>query len=269
MLRTGIGAAPTIAAVLLLCPAAWAEGGNFSHHTSCSASGCDVVAQAPGEPPGIISGETPQGGNTTSTPPPCVMPDVEFSGPDGDVLAPAGGAAECERSASTHAQPAFDPRALAEQARARLTLPVPDIGTAPAPGKPRFVNLPSWLWIDAADWEPVSVSAAVSTGAVTVVASPHRVVWATGDGGEVVCPGPGTPFSVAAHRRNGPSECSYTYTSVPPTGPGSPVDLVASWEWTVSWSASDGQSGELADLVTVSSVAVSVAELHSVVTDSR
>lgn len=267
MLRKSIGAVPTVAAVLLLCPPAWAEGGNFSHHTSCSSTGCGATARAAEAPPSGSGGSTgARGADTATAAPPCVMPDVEFSG-TGVRTPPA--AAECERSASTHAAPVFKPRVLAEQARAVLTPPVPDIGTAPAPGKPRFVNLPSWLWIDASDWKPVSVSASVSTGSVTVVASPHRVVWETGDGGEVVCPGPGTPFSVAAHRRSRVSDCSYTYTAVPPTGPGTPVDLVASWEWSVSWSASDGQSGELADLVTVSSVPVTVAELHALVTDNR
>ncbi|OLT26905.1 hypothetical protein BJF83_20050 [Nocardiopsis sp. CNR-923] len=158
---------------------------------------------------------------------------------------------------------------MAEQARAMMRLPEPDIGTAPPLGKPRFVNLPSWMWVDAADWEPVSATASVSAGSVTVVASPRRVVWDTGDGHEVVCEVSGTVFSPRVYREEGSPDCGHTYTALPPGGAGATVDLVAVWEWAVSWSATDGRGGELADLTTVSTVAVPVSEIHAVVTDIR
>ncbi|MEV2279417.1 hypothetical protein AB0I72_27955 [Nocardiopsis sp. NPDC049922] len=165
--------------------------------------------------------------------------------------------------------PEFDPAALAEQARSRMRLPEPAIGTAPPLGRPRFVNLPSWMWVDEQDWEPVSATASVSAGSVTVVASPRRVVWDTGDGHEVVCEAPGTVFSPDVYREEGSPDCGHTYTTLPPGGAGATVDLVAVWEWAVSWSASDGRGGELADLTTASTVAVPVSEIHAVVTDIR
>ncbi|WP_160050072.1 hypothetical protein [Nocardiopsis sp. FR4] len=177
--------------------------------------------------------------------------------------------ARCEGAGSTGGEPVFDPVALAEQARAMMRLPEPDIGTAPTPDKPRFVNIPAWMWVAEADWGPVSATASVSAGSVTVVASPERVVWDTGDGHEVVCTGPGTVFSRAVFREEGSPDCGHTYTVLPPGGAGAAVDLTAVWEWGVSWSASDGQGGDLEQLTTASTVAVPVSEIHSVVTQVR
>ncbi|WP_237683324.1 hypothetical protein [Nocardiopsis sinuspersici] len=179
--------------------------------------------------------------------------------------------ARCEEAAAGESAPGsrFDPAVLAEQARAVMRLPEPVIGTAPPLGKPRFVNLPSWMWIAKEDWGPVAVTASVSAGSVTVVAAPQRVVWNTGDGHEVVCTGPGTVFSRAAYREEGSPDCGHTYTALPPGGAGATVDVTAVWEWEVSWSATDGQGGDLEDLATSSSVAVPVNEIHSVVTHIR
>jgi len=174
--------------------------------------------------------------------------------------------ATCSGVGSTGSEPELDPVALAEQARAVMRLPDPDIGTAPAVGKPRFVNMPSWMWVDAAHWEAVSTTASVSAGSVTVVATPERVVWDTGDGHEVVCSGPGTVFSPAVYRREGSPDCGHTYTALPPGGAGAKIDLMAEWEWRVSWSTTDGRGGDLADLSTSSTVAVPVSEIHSVIT---
>ncbi|MBB5492216.1 hypothetical protein [Nocardiopsis metallicus] len=159
-----------------------------------------------------------------------------------------------------------DPAMLAERARASMTLPLPEIGTAPPLGKPRFVNMPSWMWIDADGWEPVSATASVGAGSVTVVATPERVVWETGDGHQVVCDSAGTVFSRAVFREEGSPDCGHTYTSLPPGGAGVEVDLVAVWEWSVSWSTSTGTGGELEDMSTSATEAVPVSEIHSVVT---
>ncbi|WP_304455576.1 hypothetical protein [Nocardiopsis sp. YSL2] len=180
------------------------------------------------------------------------------------------GMAECEATASgTGAVEGFDPAVLAEQARAVMSVPEPAIGTAPPLGKPRFVNMPSWMWVAEQDWEPVTATASVSAGSVTVVAVPERVVWDTGDGHEVVCTGPGTVFSSDVYREEGSPDCGHTYTALPSGGAGARVGLVAVWEWGVSWSTTDGQGGVLEDLTTTSTVSVPVSEIHSVVTDIR
>lgn len=158
---------------------------------------------------------------------------------------------------------------LAEQARAEMDLPDPTIGTAPPLEEPRFVNMPSWMWIDSDDWEPVSATASVSAGSVTVVATPKRVVWDTGDGHRVECESAGTVFSPEVYREEGSPDCGHTYTALPAGGAGAEVDLTAVWEWQVAWSTSDGDGGDLADLTTSSTVSVPVSEIHSVITHTR
>ena len=262
-----------IAVAVLVSPVrAEADNSGFITGTDCSDGGCEVTAHTPARGPvasdvspgGGSSGENGEGGPT------CVMPDVEFaqSGREGssEILP---GVARCEATATGTGAEVFDPAVLAEQARAAMRLPEPDISTAPAVGKPRFVNLPSWMWVEEQDWGPVSATASVSSGSVTVVADPERVVWDTGDGHEVVCTGPGTVFSEAVYREEGSPDCGHTYTALPPGGAGATVDLTAVWKWKVSWSTSDGRGGDLEGLTTTSSVAVPVSEIHSVVTHIR
>lgn len=246
----------------------------FFATTECSGGECRVAAGSSSSSPGSAGREVSEsrGGGQVEDKPPCVFTSAEFleSGQEGPLPLPPG-VARCEETVTSGGTPEvrFDPMVLAEQARAVMRLPEPVIGTAPELDKPRFVNLASWMWIAEGDWEPVTVTASVSAGAVTVVATPQRVVWDTGDGGQVVCTGPGTPFSRAAASENGSPDCGHTYTALPPGGAGAKVDLIAVWEWGISWSTTDGRGGELEDLTTSSSVAVAVSEIHSVVTHVR
>lgn len=258
-------------AMVALIPAARADTTGFDGHTSCANASCEVTARAPGHAPAVP--DTPlaeSGAVNEASAPTCAMPDVEFaqSGQEGPHEMPPG-TARCEGAGSTGSEPALNPVALAEQARAMMRLPEPEIGTAPTPDKPRFVNIPAWMWISEEDWEPVSATASVSAGSVTVIASPKRVVWDTGDGHEVVCTGPGTVFSRAVFREEGSPDCGHTYTTLPAGGAGAAVDLTAAWEWEVSWSSSDGRGGDLEQLTTTSTIAVPVSEIHSVVTHIR
>jgi hypothetical protein len=260
----------TIAAIIVLPHQVAADG--FFADSACANGACEVTAHTPARGPAASDIRTGDGSSDANreSGPACVIPDVEFaqSGAEGPHQMPPG-LAECETTASGTSPEAFDPAALAEQARAVMRLPEPDIGTAPALGEPRFVNLPSWMWVEEQDWGPVSATASVSAGSVTVTATPERVVWDTGDGHEVVCTGPGTVFSEAVFREQGSPDCGHTYTALPPGGAGATVDLVAEWEWEVSWSTSDGRGGDLEGLTTTSTVAVPVSEIHHVVTHIR
>lgn len=272
-----------ISAVAVTCSVvpvsvAWADSPGFDESFSCSGASCEVVARSSGSGPAVTGAAPPstpqQGGrgegrDTSSS---CVMPDTEFlrSGKEGPAQVPAG-RARCSATAFSAPEgedspEVVDPVVLAEQARASMTLPLPEIGTAPPLGKPRFVNMPSWMWINSGGWEPVSATASVGAGSVTVVATPERVVWETGDGHQVVCESAGTVFSPAVSREKGSPDCGHTYTSLPPGGAGAEVDLVAVWEWSVSWSTSTGGGGELEELSTSATEAVAVSEIHSVIT---
>ncbi|RKS04978.1 hypothetical protein DFP74_0558 [Nocardiopsis sp. Huas11] len=261
-----------IVVAVLASPLRVEADSGFITSTDCADGACDVTAHTPARGPVASDVPTGEGSGDANgeSGPACAIPDVEFaqSGLEGPHQMPPG-LAECEAISSGTGAEVFDPAVLAEQARAVMRLPAPDIGTAPALGKPRFVNLPSWMWVDAAEWGPVSATASVSAGSVTVLATPDRVVWDTGDGHEVVCAGPGTVFSEAVYREEGSPDCGHTYTTLPEAGAGATVDVRAVWEWGVSWSSSDGRGGDLDDLSTSSTVAVPVSEIHHVITHVR
>ena len=252
---------------------AHAQDGRFSHGVECSERGCTVGAHSSREESMAVDaplspaapGTTEGGGRPV---PSCVEPARPG---ERRIMQALLGGPECEAgtfptSGEEIGQNVVAPVVLAEQARAAMVLPDPRIGTAPPLDTPRFVNMASWMWVDAADWEPVSATASVSAGSVTVVATPERVLWDTGDGHQVVCEGPGAEYSPAVYREEGSPDCGHTYTTLPPGGAGADVELSAVWEWAVSWSTSTGDGGVLEDLATSSMVAVPVSEIHSVVT---
>nr|WP_233627766.1 hypothetical protein [Saccharopolyspora sp. HNM0986] len=53
-------------------------------------------------------------------------------------------------------QPALSPEQLAQQAYSQLRLPSPQIHASPA--ETQLVNLPTWLWMDPAQWRPQSAT---------------------------------------------------------------------------------------------------------------
>ncbi len=118
----------------------------------------------------------------------------------------------------------------------------------------------------------MSVTASVGTVSATAVATPEAVLWQMGDGGEVVCDGPGQPFTASLPAPVQHSDCAYTYrhTSLGQVSPdGDPNDAAfpvrAMVTWAVSWSAEGalGQ-GTLPSLVTEGAAAVRVVQVQSI-----
>ncbi len=91
-------------------------------------------------------------------------------------------------------EPVVDPGQLAHEALASRPLPAPQITMAPAPAIPQLVNLATYLWIPADQWQPETVSASAGDVTSTVTATPTRVIWDMGQGDTVVCDGPGVPY---------------------------------------------------------------------------
>ncbi|GAA1105191.1 hypothetical protein [Nocardiopsis composta] len=164
------------------------------------------------------------------------------------------------------AVPVVDFAALAEQARAELTVPDPVIGSAPPTEGTLVVAFPVWLWIQAEAWEPRTAEASTGGESVQVTATPAEVVWEMGDGASVRCAGAGTPFNAAVHVAGDPSpDCGHTYRSSSKNRGGADT-VTARWSWDVEWSSSSGEGGEMGPLETSASVEVEVVEVHSLVT---
>lgn len=151
------------------------------------------------------------------------------------------------------------PAELAERARRQLRLPGPAIAASPT--GTQLVNLPTWLWLEGG-WAPTSATAAVPGVEVTATATPTSVTWSMGDGTEVTCQGPGTPFVRGGDPAAPSPDCGHVYR-VPSSGrPGEVFAVTATVRWTVAW-AGAGQGGTFPDLTATSNAGFRVAEAQA------
>ncbi|GAB3715822.1 hypothetical protein GCM10027590_31130 [Nocardiopsis nanhaiensis] len=150
-----------------------------------------------------------------------------------------------------------------------MALPSPTPGSSPAPGTPTVIRFPLWLWVDADSWEPVSATASVSAGSVTVIATPTTARWDMGDGTVVDCAGPGTVFAPDSHDADDSSpDCGHTYTRASKGEPGGRFPVSVDVVWSVRWSTTAAGGGSLDDLTTSATTSVRVTEVHALVNES-
>jgi len=177
-------------------------------------------------------------------------------------------------SSQTVPTPAVNPRTLALQAENSIHLPHPVLNLNPSGTS--VVVLPTWFWVDPSIWSAESVTATAGPVSATAVARPIAVVWTTGDGGRVVCNGPGTAYVLSLPSTLQTTDCSYSYpysSAGQPTLDGNPNDgtyvVTATVEWSVSWrSTGVAGGGTLPTLYTSSATLLRVVQVESVNTDS-
>ncbi len=173
-------------------------------------------------------------------------------------------------SAAPPPTPPVDPHQLALRAERSMVLPAPTVRTDPA--GTTLVNLATWLWVAPSVWRSQSVTATAGTVSATAVARPAAVAWATGDGSEAVCAGPGTPYDPGRPAVAQSTTCSHVYlrsSAGQPAPDGRPDQgafrVTASIVWAVSWTAQGAPGGgRLPDLVTSASTPLRVAQVESV-----
>ncbi len=171
---------------------------------------------------------------------------------------------------SGSATPAVDPHSLALRAENSLRLPAPSPQFNPPSGS--VVNFPTWLWIDAATWHSYTVTATVGTVGATAVATPASVSWSMGDGGSVLCHGPGKPFDPNQPADQQSTPCAYVY-AVSSAGQPSPdgraeddsFTVMVTIDWSVSWFARGASGGgSLPALTTSATTYLRVEQVESV-----
>ncbi len=161
-------------------------------------------------------------------------------------------------------QPPPDPYALAQEAIAKLPVPLPEIRFGPD-AQQIAVNVPMWLWV--ANPEPISASATDRTVTVTATAELASVTWSMGEprAADFVCDGAGEAPWPGADSWQPP--CGYTYRlrSLPERTAGAGTwQMAAEATWQITWSANTGESGS--DAVTTRSAArVRVGEWRTVI----
>ena len=127
------------------------------------------------------------------------------------------------------------PVVVAEQAAKTLALSSPVIEMAPPEPHPQLVNVATWLWLNPAAWHPVRASARAGPVTTTAVATPTKVVWDMGDGQQVTCAGPGTPYDPSAP--DATTTCSYRWSAV------GTYTVSATIYWAVTWNATGAAGG--------------------------
>jgi hypothetical protein len=158
--------------------------------------------------------------------------------------------------------PAVNPAVLARQAESMLKLPSVVIRVNPAGDQ--LVQLPTWLSLDPASWRPQSATATVPGVSVTATATPTQAVWSMGDGGSVVCHGPGTPWKPGTDPMAASPDCGYKYTRSSAGAPSGAFTVSVTISWKVTW-AGAGQGGTVPGLTTAGVVQVRVAESQAVI----
>jgi hypothetical protein len=153
-----------------------------------------------------------------------------------------------------------DPAVLAALARQTLGLPSPVIRSSPAQDALQLTNLPTWLWINPAEWVPESKTATVPGESVTATATPVSVTWHPGDGSTVTCQGAGTPYTSADNPGSASPDCGHTYTASSAGQPGGAFQATATITWDITWRGAGGAGGVLPPLFTTAVAAFRVAE---------
>jgi hypothetical protein len=167
-----------------------------------------------------------------------------------------------------------DPVTLIQESMANFELPPPQIETSPGSGSLVLVNTPVWLWVESQDWEAEEASAEVQDWSLTVTATPTSTLWNLGDGTQIRCEGPGTPFDPAAHDPASASpDCGHVYDLSSDSQPGGVYPVSVQVGWDVGWELSEGEfsggeAGALDSVTTTSQVELRVAESQGLVTDT-
>ncbi|MEU5530129.1 hypothetical protein ABZ744_24655 [Micromonospora chersina] len=156
-----------------------------------------------------------------------------------------------------------DPEELARRALASISLLPPRVAVAPRRSKgPGLVGLPVWMWASggASYFGPLRASASDRGLTVEITARVTRIVWTMGDGTQVTCTGPGTPYAADGPRAGRTSpDCGYDrgYARA------GTYQVSATTFWAVEWSGG-GESGEIAQSRVSGTVPVQINELQVV-----
>jgi len=154
---------------------------------------------------------------------------------------------------------------IVARAAASVVLPV-SVGTSAPAGDvnaPMITQFPTWLWIEAGEWQPRSATpAAVFGTTATVTATPYEVIYRS-DGQIVSCGNnSGSVYNFALREEQQSTNCSLTWKHSSAVGS---YTLDVTIRWSVSWVCNQYcGSGTLPDFVVTTSRPVRVAELQAV-----
>jgi hypothetical protein len=155
------------------------------------------------------------------------------------------------------------PGEVAQLAVDQMNLTAIDVGITPEPGRDSvgIVGMPVWLWVQAPDAQTYGpATASASAGGITVIATARvqQITWDMGDGDQVVCQTPGTPYQPSYGDQASP-DCGHLYTESSAGQPGGRYTVTATSDWVVTWQGA-GQEGTIELDGLASSVQITVGE---------
>jgi hypothetical protein len=273
---------PSAAASADPAPPAASTGDSFLHSIECGddgGGGCDILVRGIQQSAGTTGTAGTAGAPVTA---PAPDPDDPYANVDWDAIdwdAVDWSAVDWDAidwdsidysGGATPATAGADPVALIVESMDSFDLPEPEISSSPAAGSLILVTTPVWLWIDEAEWQPATAEAEVPGMSLSLTAVPRATRWEMGDGTEVVCEGPGTPYDPATHAADAESpDCGHVYTRSSLTEPDDVYTVRAHITWDITWEIADGDTGTLAPVSTTSTVDLGVQESQGLVTESN
>ena len=177
------------------------------------------------------------------------------------------------------AVPVVAPRVLAQQALANLHVPAPRIATAPPYRKDTLVGIDTWLWVDPTQWHELTATATVGALSVTATVKPVLVTWDMGEGHHTrptICAYPGTVYNTHVADDLQHTHCAYVFqwaswdhrSDLPGTDRDDLYHAAATIQWQVTWDATDGEFGSLANLTSTTAFDLHVEDLQAVVCEN-
>ena len=166
---------------------------------------------------------------------------------DGAYLVPEGGL--------------VDPYQLALDALASASIGPPGIRTSPSADGRLYVQVPTWLWIDKAWWQPYQATADSGRVWSRVTATPVSTSWSLGDGSRVTCRGSGTPWRPGS---TDDTSCTHTYRRTSEGQRGGTFDIEATVTLEVSWTSNIADGGTLPAIARTSTLDVEVGEIQAI-----
>lgn len=167
------------------------------------------------------------------------------------------------------AAPAVDGEALARQALNRMPLARPAIHTAP--DDLTYVNLDTWLWMDASQWREITGRASVPTASVRVTATPLQVTWDLTEG-STSCDSAGRAW-VRGMSNAEQTSCSHVFKKTSDFQSGGRFPVTAVIAYQVDWTCSGNciqPSGSLGEVNgPIGQSTMRVGERQSVVVETR
>mgnify|MGYP001390779576 CR=1 FL=1 len=142
-------------------------------------------------------------------------------------------------------------------AQSQLVLELPDVATSPPRGGTQLVGVPVWFWVT--NSAPAATTAEIPGLAVTLSAVPTSTRYRIGDA-TLTCDGAGTAYDPDRPAAGQHSDCTHTFDQ------NATVTVDATVDWQLTWTATNGQAGDLPTVSRTTSFTLTLEQAQAVTT---